>query len=76
MQSETPPAVLAEFRAEMARRSITAERLALDTGKHPQTVGRYLSGQTDMPFGYAIKVAAHLGVPLSRILDRAEEAVA
>lgn len=65
-----------EIRAQMARAEVSQTMLAEATGMARSTLNRKLSGDTEFTIGEVEAVARELGLPLSVLLHRAEEAAA
>ena len=61
-----------ELKAEMTRQQLTAADIADRCGLSVHQVGRRLSGAVDLTVDDALKMAAALGVPLYRLMQRAQ----
>jgi transcriptional regulator with XRE-family HTH domain len=68
--------LLGEIRAEMARQSMTATRLADLSGIRQPTLSRKLSGDRQVTLPELLALCDALGVPLSVMFARAEQQVA
>lgn len=61
-----------ELKAEMTRQQLTAADVADRCGLSVHQVGRRLSGAVDLTVDDALKIAEALGVPLHRLMERAQ----
>ena len=69
------PAILAEVRAEMARRQVTRRSIAEATDSDPATVGNWLSGKTPIRLRDLLTICDVLGVMPEALYERARAAV-
>lgn len=68
-------AVAAELRAERARKGITINALADNSGLAKSSVQRYLSGERDIPVPSLIDLCKVLSVDPRVIFERAEQTI-
>lgn len=66
-------AVTAEIRAELARRKITAQRLAHAVGMSKQTMSRRMTGAAPFDLAEVEAIADFFGMTPSELLARAEQ---
>lgn len=72
MQNNTlGPAILAEVRAEMARRQVTRRSIAEATDSDPATVGNWLSGRTPIRLRDLLTICDVLDVTPEALASRA-----
>lgn len=76
--TEMPPSgrVARNVRAELARSETKQASLAAALGMTQGAVSHRLTGRTDFSINELVRIAAHLGVPLSTLLDGVEPAQA
>lgn len=67
----TAQRVVANVRAEMARRRCTQEQLAVSLGKTQQFVSRRLNGRVPFTISELDEIAGALEVPLSNLIGEA-----
>lgn len=76
MNDTETTALLAEMRAEMARRAVTASGLAATVGMSADQMSRRMAGKIALTVPEALAIAAALDCPLSALIARAEQAKA
>jgi transcriptional regulator with XRE-family HTH domain len=71
--AHTPNVVLgSNIRAEMARRGISQDALARALKRSQASISKRLRGEVSITIDDAAAIAAHLGIPLSALLDGVE----
>jgi len=68
-------AVAEELRVERSRKRITYAQIIERTGLAQSTLQRYLKGERDIPTSALRDLCRALNVPVTVIVDRAEDAV-
>ncbi|WP_072689354.1 helix-turn-helix domain-containing protein [Rhodococcus marinonascens] len=70
-RSQTALAVISEIKAQMARRDVTATRLAAGIGISRGTVGRFLRGESCLDLDLVEDIADFLGMDAFALIDAA-----
>jgi len=76
MNPPTTAVLLGEVRAEMARRRVTAAKVALATDISRTSLSRKLNGHNEFTVAELFRVTEFLGLSLSDLLRRAESVAA
>ena len=73
MASTLDDAVASEIRAEIARRGLSRNDVALSAGINPRTWSRYfVKRDRDIPLSAIVAACSALGMPVTDLIDRAE----
>lgn len=73
---QSPGAILAEIRAEMARQGLTGTQLATLTGLSQPTISRSLSALREVTLPELLVICDALGLTLAALAARAEQVAA
>lgn len=74
MPDTVTAAIAGSVRAELARAGISARQLAAEFGVNRGWAHRRLAGMTPFTPAELVRIAAHLGIPVTRLYDSGETA--